>query len=184
MMTIHAAKGLEFPVVFLCGMEDGLFPSLRVREESDETQAMEEERRLAYVALTRAKDRLVLTCARTRRQWGEIRMNRPSRFIDDIPAGCLAVRERPRPQLQPSSIRPRRPRQMQAPDELDQRVYGDDLPVFDVDEEPDQGPGFATGSQVHHDAFGPGRVIEVRGDKLVIDFQSVGRKTVVAKWLR
>ncbi len=86
--TIHVAKGLEFPVVFLSGWEDGLFPSLREREGQDEDLALEEERRLAYVALTRAKQKLILTMARTRRVWGEIRMQSPSRFFDDIPDAC------------------------------------------------------------------------------------------------
>ena len=70
MMTIHAAKGLEFPVVFLCGMEDGLFPSIRASEWGvEDREELEEERRLAYVAITRAEDRLVLTSARQRRTW-------------------------------------------------------------------------------------------------------------------
>jgi DNA helicase-2/ATP-dependent DNA helicase PcrA len=95
LMTIHAAKGLEFPVVFLCGMEDGLFPSLRQRDAMDEQSTLEEEYRLAYVAMTRARERLVLTHARMRRHWGEMRMNQPSRFLDAIPHECLAVRARP-----------------------------------------------------------------------------------------
>ena len=66
-MTIHVAKGLEWPVVFLTGMEDGLFPSLREREGTSEDAALEEERRLAYVAITRARERLVMSNARTRR---------------------------------------------------------------------------------------------------------------------
>src|SRR5690606_2292095 len=75
LMTIHAAKGLEFPVVFLCGLEDGLFPSLRERQNMDDDDSLEEEYRLAYVAITRARERLVLTYARTRRQWGDVRIN-------------------------------------------------------------------------------------------------------------
>jgi len=96
LMTIHIAKGLEWPVVFLTGMEDGLFPSLREREGVNEDAALEEERRLAYVAITRARHRLVLTHARTRRVWGEIRLQGPSRFLDDIPPACLAAPARPR----------------------------------------------------------------------------------------
>jgi DNA helicase-2/ATP-dependent DNA helicase PcrA len=95
LMTIHAAKGLEFPVVFLCGMEDGLFPSMRQRNDMDEQSTLEEEYRLAYVAMTRARERLVLTHARMRRHWGEMRMNQPSRFLDAIPQEYLAVRARP-----------------------------------------------------------------------------------------
>src|SRR5262249_49911526 len=91
LMTIHIAKGLEWPVVFLTGLEGGLFPSLREREGASEDAALEEERRLAYVAITRARERLVLTHARTRRVWGEFRPQRPSRFLDDVPPGCLAT---------------------------------------------------------------------------------------------
>ena len=90
LMTIHVAKGLEWQVVFLAGMEDGLFPSLREREGTSEDAALEEERRLAYVAITRARERLLMTHARTRRVWGEIRMQGPSRFLSDLPASCLA----------------------------------------------------------------------------------------------
>jgi DNA helicase-2/ATP-dependent DNA helicase PcrA len=90
LMTIHAAKGLEWPVVIVTGMEDGLFPSLREREDATPGEAIEEERRLAYVAITRARERLVLTYARTRRVWGETQMQDPSRFLDDLPDGSLA----------------------------------------------------------------------------------------------
>jgi DNA helicase II / ATP-dependent DNA helicase PcrA len=85
--TIHVAKGLEWPVVFLTGMEDGLFPSLRPRDDASEESALEEERRLAYVAITRARDRLILSFARTRRVWGEIRLQEPSRFLADATDG-------------------------------------------------------------------------------------------------
>ena len=82
MMTMHAAKGLEFPWVFVAGMEDGIFPSIRsIGEESE----MEEERRLCYVALTRAKRHLVLTAARQRMLYGRTSSNTISRFVDEIP---------------------------------------------------------------------------------------------------
>ncbi len=90
--TIHVAKGLEWPVVFLTGMEDGLFPSLRERDGVDPETALEEERRLAYVAITRARDRLVLTWARVRRMWGEARAQEPSRFLEDVPRRPLRGR--------------------------------------------------------------------------------------------
>jgi DNA helicase-2/ATP-dependent DNA helicase PcrA len=87
LLTIHVAKGLEWPVVFVAGLEDGLIPSLRDREDGDVAGAIEEERRLLYVAITRARDRLYLTYARTRRVWGEIRPCDPSRFLDELPKG-------------------------------------------------------------------------------------------------
>ena len=82
MMTMHSAKGLEFPTVYLVGMEEGIFPGIRAIGESAE---MEEERRLCYVAITRAKRQLYLTCARQRMLFGRTTANRASRFIDEIP---------------------------------------------------------------------------------------------------
>ena len=82
MMTMHSAKGLEFPVVFVVGAEEGIFPGIRAIGEQDE---MEEERRLCYVAMTRAKERLYLTCAGQRMLFGRTSSNRPSRFLNEIP---------------------------------------------------------------------------------------------------
>ncbi len=82
LMTLHAAKGLEFSVVFLIGMEEGIFPHMRALTEPHE---LEEERRLCYVGITRAKERLYLVTARSRRLWGSVQVNMRSRFIDEIP---------------------------------------------------------------------------------------------------
>ena len=103
LMTIHMAKGLEFPVIFLAGMEDGLFPSLREREGTSEAETLEEERRLAYVAITRARNKLIISSARTRRQWGEVRLQSPSRFLEDIPRACLAIPTTPAPRTPPTT---------------------------------------------------------------------------------
>ena len=81
-MTLHSAKGLEFPVVFLVGMEEGVFPHLRALTEPDE---LEEERRLAYVGITRARERLYLSHAWSRMLFGSTQYNPPSRFLDEIP---------------------------------------------------------------------------------------------------
>jgi DNA helicase-2/ATP-dependent DNA helicase PcrA len=85
LMTIHIAKGLEWPIVFVVGLEDGLFPSIREREGTSEADSMEEERRLMYVAITRAREHLIISHARTRRQWGETKPQTPSRFLADLP---------------------------------------------------------------------------------------------------
>jgi DNA helicase-2/ATP-dependent DNA helicase PcrA len=188
MMTIHAAKGLEFPIVFLCGMEDGLFPSLRPREMEDERKSLEEERRLAYVAVTRARERLILTSARMRRQWAEVKNNRPSRFLDDIPSEHMAVRAAPAPPRPPAGTLVRAPRPARAHDEYDQRIDGDDVPVIRIDAEHlGGGDHFPAGSAVRHDSFGTGRVLESRGTgrdrKLLIDFRTVGLKTVLARFV-
>jgi ATP-dependent DNA helicase UvrD/PcrA len=197
LMTIHIAKGLEWPVVFLTGLEDGLFPSLRERDGTSEDAALEEERRLAYVAITRARERLVLTHARTRRVWGEFRPQMPSRFLDDVPPGCLAAPRRSAPAMpkgprivdgnwagKPSGFAARRRR-----DELDQRVDYEDGPVFRVGED-DHVPrgGFAVGAAVSHQTLGAGRVVGVSGSgrdqKVLVDFGGAGRKTVFARFLQ
>ncbi len=199
LMTIHIAKGLEWPLVFISGLEDGLFPSLREREGTNEEAAMEEERRLAYVAITRARERLVMTHARTRRVWGEIRMQGPSRFLDDLPPGCLAkpLRGRGQPQQTPPAPRivdgnwqgkPRRARPQR--DELDQSSdFTTDEPVYHVGDD-DYRPrgGFTLGATVIHGTLGAGRVVSVTGtgkdQKVVVDFGVIGQKTVFARFLQ
>src|SRR6266849_2935857 len=86
MMTLHSAKGLEFPVVVLAGLEEGLFPHSRSSEDEEE---LEEERRLCYVGMTRARSRLVLTGAARRRIFGEYQASEPSRFIDEVPEALI-----------------------------------------------------------------------------------------------
>jgi len=199
LMTIHAAKGLEFPVVFLCGMEDGLFPSVRASEWGvEDREELEEERRLAYVAITRAEDRLVLTAARTRRTWKEVKMNRPSRFIDDIPAELMAVRARPeraapsRSRLERGSSAAYRRRAQESNefsdpvyDDVAQPTFGDDVPVYELDGD---GPGaFSRGAAVRHKIFGVGRVLDSshssNGPKLTVEFPTAGVKTILARFV-
>ena len=210
LMTIHIAKGLEWPVVFIAGLEDGLFPSLRARDGQSEDAALEEERRLAYVAITRARERLVLSLARQRRIWGETKPSMPSRFLADLPASTLAAPLRARPQL------PRGPKiedgnwpqssgQWRAPrrsggspamragmgrgtrgDEFDQRVDYDE-PVYRVDDNDRDGAQFVIGSTVSHSTLGAGRVVAVTGSgkdlKVIVDFGAIGQKTVYARYL-
>jgi DNA helicase-2/ATP-dependent DNA helicase PcrA len=196
LMTIHIAKGLEWPTVFITGMEDGLFPSLREREGVNEDAAMEEERRLAYVAITRARERLVLTHARTRRVWGEVRMQGPSRFLDELPARVLAGPTGPR------LITPRAPaivdgtwnasagrysggRKLRrgSGDDFDQRGAEDDEPVFRVDEDMESPSVFRTGDQVSHSLLGIGRVVAMSDGKVIVEFAGAGRKTILPKFL-
>jgi DNA helicase-2/ATP-dependent DNA helicase PcrA len=188
LMTIHIAKGLEWPVVFITGLEDGLFPSLREREGTSEDAALEEERRLAYVAITRAREQLVMSHSRIRRVWGEVRIQQPSRFLEDLPPDALARPRRNRVEL-PSAPRivdgdwagrARRPRA--ARDELDQRTSYDDEPVYRVDE-----TEFAIGTEVTHAGLGSGKVVAVTGSgkdrRVVVDFGAIGTKTIFAKFL-
>lgn len=94
LMTLHAAKGLEFPIVFMSGMEEGLFPNAR---SIATMSALEEERRLCYIGMTRAMDKLYLTHARRRRMFGSYQYNPPSMFLGEIPAKMLDAVARPRP---------------------------------------------------------------------------------------
>ena len=89
LMTLHASKGLEFPVVFLAGLEEGMFPNARTIGQQESSSELEEERRLMYVGITRAKDLLHLTWAQRRRVWGDIKFFPPSRFIEEIPSHLL-----------------------------------------------------------------------------------------------
>ncbi|MGE0871843.1 MAG: ATP-dependent helicase [Kofleriaceae bacterium] len=198
LMTIHIAKGLEWPLVFISGLEDGLFPSLRDRDEQDQDSALEEERRLAYVAITRAREKLVLTHARTRRVWGEIRIQEPSRFFNDLPRDCLAAPQRPAssgpaiprgPRIVEGNWAPTPRRRRPQRDELDQRTDDGDDPVYQVDDDRGRGRGsqFSVGAMVTHRTLGNGRVVAVSGigqdERVVVDFGVIGQKTVVAKFL-
>ncbi|GAB3237604.1 DNA helicase PcrA [Kineosporia babensis] len=156
LMTLHTAKGLEFPVVFLTGMEDGNFPHMRSLQEPKE---LAEERRLAYVGLTRAEQRLYITRAAIRSAWGQPSYNPPSRFLNEIPPGLVTWRRSESTQMRTSAS--------PAVARLAQRPGG-------------RGPGnralinLSPGDRVTHDAFGMGKVVEVvgEGDKTVahIDF--------------
>ena len=197
LMTIHIAKGLEWPLVFISGLEDGLFPSLRERDDQNEDAALEEERRLAYVAITRARERLVMTHARTRRVWGEIRMQGPSRFLDDLPPGCVAQPARGRaqtpvaPRIVDGTWAARGPRRSGAGrggrDELDQRVEYDDEPVYQLGDPRGGGGQFGIGAIVIHPTLGTGRVMSSTGggkdQKVVVDFGVIGQKTIYARYL-
>ncbi|MFT4838039.1 MAG: DNA helicase-2/ATP-dependent DNA helicase PcrA, partial [Nonlabens sp.] len=139
MMTLHAAKGLEYPTVFLIGMEDGIFPHVRTLSEPDQ---LEEERRLAYVGITRAKDRLYVTHADHRTLWGGSSYNPPSRFLSEIPAHL--VRERSSRGRGGSGSAARRVR---------------DAEVLAV-----EGVEFAVNDRVLHPKFGPGVITELGGE--------------------
>lgn len=192
LMTIHVAKGLEWPTVFVTGLEDGLFPSLRERDGISEDAQLEEERRLAYVALTRARQQLVLTHARTRRVWGEIRLQGPSRFLNALQSLVTPSRRVHSPRAPRSNDgkwpeSPPRRIGRGSINEFDQRVV-DDEPVFQVDDvSSDTGQQFRAGDAVSHSQLGIGRVVAVSGNgkaaKVIVDFPNAGRKTVLPNFL-
>ncbi|HIP87759.1 MAG TPA: DNA helicase UvrD [Anaerolineales bacterium] len=158
LLTLHSAKGLEFPVVFITGLEDGLLPHSRSWEDPE---SLAEERRLLYVGITRAKNRLYLTYAFRRARYGAYEPNVPSRFLEEIPAHLLeGVRVRTRPEAEG------------IPPEV--------VPVAAA-------PRFAAGDRVVHRVFGEGVVLESRPDgddeQVTVEFEGVGLKRVMGSYL-
>ncbi|WP_214327032.1 DNA helicase PcrA [Nonomuraea sediminis] len=162
LMTLHTAKGLEFPVVFLTAMEDGVFPHIRSLGEPKE---LEEERRLAYVGITRAQKRLYITRAAVRSSWGAPSFNPASRFVSEVPAKLIDWRTDPEKSAWSAATR-REPAQAPAPKKGGRTV-----------------PTLTPGDRVSHDAFGLGTVVTVDGvgdkTKVKIDFGSGGEKTLL-----
>ncbi|MGW0436082.1 DNA helicase PcrA [Micromonospora sp. NPDC003197] len=176
LMTLHTAKGLEFPVVFLTGLEDGVFPHLR---SLGDTRELEEERRLAYVGITRARQRLYLSRAVTRSAWGQPSYNPPSRFLEELPADLVrwertggsytswsgtggGVGGRADVDRQPagrgSGFAGGTPKAAQ----LAQRLGVDGSRLATASELP-RGPKVAAGDRVNHQRYGLGRVVAVEG---------------------
>ena len=168
MMTMHSAKGLEFPNVYVVGAEEGLFPGIRSIGDPEE---MEEERRLCYVAITRAKKRLTLTCAKQRMLYGRTTVNRPSRFIDEIPPELITGRK----------AEPPRAAMPETPVRIRQRVSTDS---FASRRTQAVLPDFKKGDMVIHDTFGRGMVLSVlkmgNDAMLEIAFDQVGTKRLMA----
>jgi len=167
MMTLHTAKGLEFPTVFLTGMEDGIFPHSRTLGEKDE---IEEERRLAYVGLTRARQRLYISRAEYRSTWGAPNYNPPSRFLDEIPEDVIEWRNQGR-SSSPSLVSRTRTATTPPP-----RATGKKSVAMEL----------AVGERVSHDTFGLGTVVAVAGagDKAeaTINFGQYGEKRLLLRY--
>jgi DNA helicase-2/ATP-dependent DNA helicase PcrA len=187
LMTLHSAKGLEFPMVILAGLEEGLFPHSRSRDDEEE---LEEERRLCYVGMTRARRQLVLTGAARRRIFGEYQATEPSRFIDEVPPELL---DRMAPAVASRAYQGNSPHY-----EFRTNPYGrgrsggrarEEQPVYPYEHE-DQSTGMTLkpGMRVRHAQFGVGSVINIEplddDTKLVVRFNTVGVKTLRAKYAR
>ena len=172
LMTVHSAKGLEFPVVFLVGAEEGIFPGNRAIGEPEE---MEEERRLAYVAITRAMKKLYITCARQRMLFGRTGSNRVSRFVEEIPEAHIRRDGAPRPA-------PATPRQGKAPAAASPRPL---RPVITPATATAAPPAFSKGDTVDHKSFGRGTIMALTpmgGDHLVeIAFEKAGTKRLMLR---
>ncbi len=173
MMTLHISKGLEYPYVFIVGVEEGIFPGSQAIESADLTD-MEEERRLAYVGFTRAEKQLVLVHVQRRRIWGTTHFHEASRFIHEIPDDYIlkssAVYARPKSSLQKAY-----------------KSY-QEQEFEDFSQEPESGMSLREGYRVRHPAFGVGTVHEINGSgedaRISILFQDDRLKTFVAKYAR
>ena len=182
MMTMHSAKGLEFPVVIIAGLEEGLFPHSR---SIDDEAELEEERRLCYVGLTRAQCRVVLTSAARRRVFGDYQATEPSRFIDEIPPALMETV--PSTMAFASSSYSSRSGERQWGNGY--RKPKEETPAYQYEDE-DQSAmgGLKVGLRVRHPQFGVGTVLTVErlddDTKLVVRFLSVGSKTLRAKFAK
>jgi DNA helicase-2/ATP-dependent DNA helicase PcrA len=190
LMTVHAAKGLEFDCVFVVGMEEDLLPHFNAQ---DSARDIEEERRLCYVAITRARHRLFLTRARLRRRFGGLMENSASRFLREIPDDCLHVDDPAVKRLaglrregftgRPGSAFSARVRE--APPEAPSQDLGSGV-TFEPDGE-DTGEMPGPGMPVQHRSFGRGTIRHIRGNgpdaRVTVSFPKVGEKTVIARFL-
>lgn len=175
LMTAHSAKGLEFPRVFMVGMEEGVFPHASASRDDD---GLEEERRLCYVGMTRAMEHLTLSAAHERRRWGESSYQMPSRFLQEIPREIVEMEgefgEPPRLRAVPSTSRSRN-RGGNLDHSYSQEPAGDDLD-----------PQIRKGMRVRHAVFGVGTILNSRGQglntKIDIRFDKAGMKTVMVKY--
>lgn len=179
LMTLHAAKGLEFDMVFLPGWEEGLFPNQRALNEGGE-KSLEEERRLAYVGITRARRKCIVSAAANRLIYGTWQPQIPSRFLEELPADAT-VREgaqgweaqrTPPPSvfLGNQGLAARRPRVIETG-------------AWEVRERPPQAERLAVGQRVFHQKFGYGRITAVEDDRLDIEFEKAGTKRVLDRFV-
>ena len=187
LMTIHSAKGLEFPIVYLAGMEDGLFPSYMSISTGDESD-IEEERRLCYVGITRAKETLIMSAARMRTVRGETQMNRTSRFVREIPKELLAESAQMlKKNSEYSSITgkdhmelPIRKRGQVAFNSYQREAISNTV----FDKKTDSAPDYVVGDRVRHIKFGEGTVADMinggRDYEVTVDFDTAGRKKMFA----
>jgi DNA helicase-2/ATP-dependent DNA helicase PcrA len=191
LMTVHAAKGLEFPVVAVIGLEDGVFPHIRALTEPKE---MEEERRLCYVALTRAQERLYLANAQHRMLFGSSQYNPPSRFLDEIPSGVVTSAEGSRAKKRKLSTS--FGRRIGSIDDANEFTKGPaafggrdrqiDSALRARTSNTSQESPFRIGDDVRHNSFGEGVILDISGSgeksEATIRFPKVGEKVLLLAW--
>lgn len=190
LMTLHSAKGLEFPNVYLAGMEDGLFPSY-MTITSDDPEEVEEERRLCYVGITRAEKELTLTCARRRMIRGETQYNKMSRFLKEIPmellsTGAAFTKEKEEPEVKVSAY-------MQAKQAFKAKPFGGSAPYSQAParsfgKSSGKGLDYGTGDRVRHIKFGEGTVTAIveggRDYEVTVAFDTAGTKKMFATFAK
>ena len=190
LMTLHSAKGLEFPNVYLAGMEDGLFPSY-MTITSDDPEEVEEERRLCYVGITRAEKELTLTCARRRMICGETQYNKMSRFLKEIPmellsTGAAFTKEKEEPEVKVSAY-------MQAKQAFKAKPFGGSAPYSQAParsfgKPSGKGLDYGTGDRVRHIKFGEGTVTAIveggRDYEVTVAFDTAGTKKMFAAFAK
>lgn len=187
LMTLHSAKGLEFPQVYLAGMEDGLFPGFGAIRAENPTAEIEEERRLAYVGITRAKERLSISCARMRMIRGETQYNKVSRFVKEIPRELLAgtiqkekMPDIPKPSMMAKNAFSAKPMALRRTGVPEARNFGNSAMKKQLD--------YAVGDTVSHLKFGTGVVKQIidggRDYEVTVDFSGVGVKKMFASFAK
>jgi DNA helicase-2/ATP-dependent DNA helicase PcrA len=188
MMTMHAAKGLEFPLVIIAGLEEGLFPHSRTAESEEE---LEEERRLCYVGMTRAESQLILTSAARRRVFGEYQATDPSRFLDEIPPELVE-------RIAPSYAASHQSAFNHGHYEFRTNPYGrkgkapgrarEAEASYNYEDEDQSGAGLRSGMRVRHAQFGVGTVVSVEEHnddmKITVRFNLVGVKKLLARYAK
>ena len=187
LMTLHSAKGLEFPQVYLAGMEDGLFPGFGAICAENPTAEIEEERRLAYVGITRAKERLSISCARMRMIRGETQYNKVSRFVKEIPRELLAgtiqkekMPDIPKPSMMAKNAFSAKPMALRRTGVPEASNFGNSAMKKPLD--------YAVGDTVSHLKFGTGVVKQIidggRDYEVTVDFSGVGVKKMFASFAK
>lgn len=188
LMTLHCAKGLEFPYVYLAGLEDGIFPSY-LSITSDDKDEIEEERRLCYVGITRAKQGLTLTCARRRMIRGEMQYNKMSRFLKEIPEEYLSDGEVFKEELLKNERQGQEYRNayQQAKQNFRSKAF-QVRPVQQFKVAGGDGPGYDVGDRVRHIKFGDGLVTGIteggRDYEVTVEFDMAGRKKMFAAFAK
>ena len=199
LITLHSAKGLEFNIVFLPGWEEGLFPHQKSLDEGG-GNALEEERRLAYVALTRARQKLYITTTYSRRVYGQWQNNMPSRFLNEIPSGTLQLINQVNTCYNGSGSA------YGGNEKFQKKAYGKKpafstkpsyqayTPEDDYSYEPDEYADYDSyqssrtsslvGVRVYHESFGYGKITAVEGQSCEVEFDKYGRKKIMGTYLR